>query len=335
MVNQTSRFDAQYQNSRLDAHEQQIQQLKSDVTAIKDSVQALHDERSEFQKFVVKWMHHQDSRSNSRSTLHLPASSSDSSLQCVIAKLEEIISRSEERWYGKEHQFQVGHFDESGPPISDSAAIIYVEGTSPRTSTEFDSKANEKIIGTNHDEIGVLEINRSDEHLDEVIHSSKFELCDILKGSGSPPAYGVDMSNLGWAPTHTLISGSIRVATPVGNPQFGVFAPSPIPNNHPSQDRIGSKLLVVQTFGWKPGWDFGWLDYARPPVFASKLFVLDADPKPPDPYTNLKSDLLWKRFHGWCKTASQVAVGMVDSYHWWVLHGQGRLPEDATTTIST
>ncbi|KAJ0521660.1 hypothetical protein HanIR_Chr10g0473581 [Helianthus annuus] len=130
MVNQTSRFDAQDQNSRLDAHEQQIKQLQSDVIAIKDSLKALHDDRSdsrEFQKFVFNWMHHQDSRSTSRSTSHLPASSSDSSLQCVIAKLEEIVSRSEERWYGKEHQFQVGHLDESGPPISDSATIIYVE----------------------------------------------------------------------------------------------------------------------------------------------------------------------------------------------------------------
>ncbi|KAJ0743637.1 hypothetical protein HanPI659440_Chr10g0378261 [Helianthus annuus] len=200
MVNQTSRFDAQDQNSRLDAHEQQIKQLQSDVIAIKDSLKALHDDRSdsrEFQKFVFNWMHHQDSRSTSRSTSHLPASSSDSSLQCVIAKLEEIVSRSEERWYGKEHQFQVGHLDESGPPISDSATIIYVEGTSPITSTEFDSKANEKIIGTNHDDSGVLEINSSDEHLNEVINSSKFELCDILKGSSSPPDYGVDMSNLG------------------------------------------------------------------------------------------------------------------------------------------
>ncbi|KAJ0566307.1 hypothetical protein HanIR_Chr06g0272291 [Helianthus annuus] len=137
------------------------------------------------------------------------------------------------------------------------------------------------------------------------------------------------MSNLGWGPTNTLISGSIRFATLAGNPQFGVFAPSPIPNNHLSQDRIGSKLLDVQTFEWKPGWDFGWLDYTRPPAFASQLFVLDEDPKPPNPYTNLQSDLLWKLFHGWCKTTSQVAAGVVGSYHLWVVHGQGRPLEDA------
>ncbi|KAJ0680180.1 hypothetical protein HanPI659440_Chr16g0621421 [Helianthus annuus] len=219
--------------------------------------------------------------------------------------------------------------------IDDCSSGFEFAGTSPRTSTEFDSKVNVKIIGTNHDEIGVLENNRSEEHLDEVIHSSKIELCDILKGSDSPPAYGVEMSTLGWAPTHSLISNSIRVATPAGNSQFGVFVSSPISNSHPSSDRIGSKLLDVQTFGWKPGWDFGWLDYARPLVFASKLFVLDADPKPPDPYTNLKSDLLWKRIHGWCKTARQVAAGMVGSFHLWVVHEQGRPPEDATTTIST
>ncbi|MFS7916710.1 hypothetical protein Hanom_Chr03g00180511 [Helianthus anomalus] len=131
MVNQTSRFDAQDQNFRLDAQEQQIKQLQGDVAKIETSLKVLEEdlvESREFRKLVLNWMHQQDSRSNSRSTSHLPASSSDSSLQCVIAKLEEIVSRSEERWYGKEHQFQVGHLDESGPPISDSATIRYVEG---------------------------------------------------------------------------------------------------------------------------------------------------------------------------------------------------------------
>ncbi|KAJ0744976.1 hypothetical protein HanPI659440_Chr10g0393661 [Helianthus annuus] len=302
MVNQTSRFDAQDQNFRLDAQEQQIKQLQGVVAKIETSLKVLEEdlvESREFRKLVLNWMHQQD-------------------------------SRSEERWYGKEHQFQVGHLDESGPPISDSATTIYVEGTSPQTSTEFDSKANEKRICTNHGESGVVEINTSGEHLDEVIKSSKFELCDILKGSGSPPDYGVDMSNLGWAPANTLIFGSIRFVTPASNPQFGVFVPSTLPNNHPSQDRIGSKLLDVQTFEWKPGWDFGWLDYTRPPAFASKLFVLDEDPKPPDPSTNLKSDLLWKLFHGWCKNASQIAAGVVGSYHLWVVHRQCRPPEDST-----
>ncbi|KAJ0617553.1 hypothetical protein HanLR1_Chr02g0041661 [Helianthus annuus] len=67
------------QSSLLDTHAQQIKQLQSDVTAIKDSLKKLHDDRSEsreFQKFIFNWMHHQDSRSNSMSISHVPASSS-------------------------------------------------------------------------------------------------------------------------------------------------------------------------------------------------------------------------------------------------------------------
>ncbi|XP_021990561.1 uncharacterized protein LOC110886979 [Helianthus annuus] len=89
------------QTYRLDAQEQQIKQLQGDVAKIKTSLKLLEEElveSREFRKVVLNWMHHQDSRSNSRSISQFPDSSSGSvSPPSFSAQLEAFIARSEAR----------------------------------------------------------------------------------------------------------------------------------------------------------------------------------------------------------------------------------------------
>ncbi|KAJ0443956.1 hypothetical protein HanIR_Chr16g0826491 [Helianthus annuus] len=76
-----------------------LQDSFADIKASLKVVNEAYAQQREFQKFVLNWMHHQDSRSNSRSISQFPDSSSGSISppSYLLTQLEAIIARSEER----------------------------------------------------------------------------------------------------------------------------------------------------------------------------------------------------------------------------------------------
>ncbi|MFS8031630.1 hypothetical protein Hanom_Chr17g01548121 [Helianthus anomalus] len=137
-------------SARLEVHEQQIQQLQSAVTEIKDSLSALIADRKDFRRVVLAWMKSQGTKtgdgssdsefsgevftySHPKSVSAMdfgPKSACDRDLSggfpSLADQLEAIIARSEERW--SKHQQLMS----TGP--TDSRSLVFVSKL-PNSST--------------------------------------------------------------------------------------------------------------------------------------------------------------------------------------------------------
>ncbi|MFS7956810.1 hypothetical protein Hanom_Chr07g00658901 [Helianthus anomalus] len=281
-------------SARIDAQDIQINQLQSDVIKIKSTLNSLEEERvesAEFRKILLNWMRQHEKKGEEES---LGSSCRSGS---VLAQLEALVSRSEERLSGLRHLTSTSHTD------SCSSAYDSKLPTPGTSIASVRSKSDKIPINTSQSDVFGADNMRS-------ISSSY--------GSPSPVAQ-----------LTVLISGSEDKLSGQGS-LMSTRA------NWAIYDivywKLGSELVMGHEVGLNSVVDLDYPDLGRgvgQKMIVGLIFsILKLHETGKAPFDRGNASLSHRLFKGMQLTFSAT-------WHLWVVHGQPRPPEDSSEEVFT
>ncbi|KAJ0895874.1 hypothetical protein HanRHA438_Chr08g0328151 [Helianthus annuus] len=280
--------------ARIDAQDIQIKQLQSDVTEIKSTLKLLEEERAEsaeFRKIMLNWMTQHEKKGEEESL------GSSFRFGSVLAQLETIVSRSDERLSGCRQLMSTGHTDSRS--LGDDSKLP-TPGT-PLASVR--SKSDKIPINTSQSDVfGAVNIRSISSYY----------------GSSSPVAQ-----------LTVLISGSEDKSSGPGS-LMSTRA------NWAIYDivhwKLGSEPVMGHDVGLKTVVDLDFADLGRgvgQKMVVGLIFsVLKLHEKGKAPFDRGNDSLSHRLFNGMGLTFSVM-------WHFWVVHGQPRPPEDSSEEAFT